>query len=82
MKASQPLYGEPLSFRELGVLRLLRYGKTNQQIAADLALSEDTVKSHLHRMYIKLGVRDRTGAVVAGMEMALLPCRCGQSVAS
>lgn len=55
---------EPLTPRELDVLRLLGGGATNRQIADTLALSEGTVKNYISRVLAKTGLRDRTQAVL------------------
>jgi LuxR family maltose regulon positive regulatory protein len=55
----------PLSPRELEVLELLSEARSNRQIAQALFISEVTVKTHLRRIYSKLGVRTRTEAVVS-----------------
>ena len=54
---------EPLSHRELTVLRLVANGHPNKQIASQLELSTDTIKAHLKSIFAKLGVTDRTEAV-------------------
>jgi DNA-binding NarL/FixJ family response regulator len=56
-----------LTVREQGVLRELAQGKGSRDIAAALWLSEDTVKTHLRRIYRKLGVRSRTEAVACSV---------------
>lgn len=53
-----------LTERELEVLELLAKGATNEQIAAKLIITVHTVKAHLTNIYIKLGVDNRTAAVV------------------
>ncbi len=53
-----------LSCRELEILSYLSKGKTNSQIAAELYLSEATVKSHLYRIYKKLSISSREEAIV------------------
>jgi LuxR family maltose regulon positive regulatory protein len=68
---AQPLI-EPLSEREIEVLTLLAAGKSNQAIAAELVLSEGTVKAHNSNIYGKLGVRSRTQAVARARELKLL----------
>ncbi len=53
-----------LSCRELDILSALSKGKTNAQIAAELYISEATVKSHLYRIYKKLGISSREEAII------------------
>jgi LuxR family maltose regulon positive regulatory protein len=67
----QPLI-EPLSERELQVLRLVAAGKSNPEIAAELVLAVGTVKAHNSNIYGKLGVRSRTQAVARARELNLL----------
>lgn len=61
-----------LTPREVEVLRLVATGSTNGQIAAALHISEATVKTHLLRLFEKLGVNDRTRAVTLAMERGLI----------
>ena len=63
---------EPLSDRELEVLRLVAQGLTNQQIASELILAIGTVKAHTSNIYGKLGTRNRVQAVARGRELGLL----------
>lgn len=63
---------EALTRRERHVLQLLTEGSTNRMIARDLRISERTVKNHLQSIYGKLGVADRTGAVVKGIKRGLV----------
>ena len=58
--------------RELQVLRGMSQGKGNNQIAQELYLSVDTVKTHARRLFRKLGVRDRAQAVAHGFRRGLL----------
>jgi LuxR family maltose regulon positive regulatory protein len=62
---------EPLSLRELQVLRLIEAGYSNQQIAAKLVISIPTVKRHISNIYAKLGVESRTQAISRGRELEL-----------
>jgi DNA-binding NarL/FixJ family response regulator len=55
---------EPLSDRELEVLRCVASGSANKQVARTLSITEDTVKTHLRNIFFKLNVKDRTEAVV------------------
>jgi DNA-binding NarL/FixJ family response regulator len=61
-----------LSAREVEVLSYVATGSTNADIAARLVISEATVKTHLVRIYAKLGVSDRTAAVTLAMQRGLL----------
>ncbi len=61
-----------LSTRESEVLRLIAKGFANKQIAAELAVGEATVKSHVAHILEKLGAPDRTRAVTLAMERGLL----------
>lgn len=61
-----------LSPRELDVLRLAAGGWTNREIAQGLHLAEGTVKNHVSSVLCKLGVRDRTQAVLRALELGLL----------
>jgi LuxR family transcriptional regulator, maltose regulon positive regulatory protein len=63
---------EPLSPRELEVLRLIAQGLSNQEIGARLFLALDTVKGHTRRIYEKLQVQRRTEAVARARELGLL----------
>jgi LuxR family maltose regulon positive regulatory protein len=63
---------EPLSKRELEILRLIGEGCTNQEIAGRLVITLHTVKKHSSNIYGKLGVRSRTQAVARARELQLL----------
>lgn len=56
---------ERLTYREEQIARLVRDGRSNKEIARDLALGQPTIKTHLMRMYRKLGVSNRTEMVGA-----------------
>jgi LuxR family maltose regulon positive regulatory protein len=63
---------EPLSARELEVLRLIASGKSNKEIAVALTVTLNTVKKHSSHIYGKLGVNGRTQAVARARELDLL----------
>lgn len=63
---------EPLSERELAVLRLVAQGASNREIATALFIAEGTVKNHLTNILTKLDVRDRTQAALKARELGLL----------
>lgn len=59
--------------RELEVLELIAQGLSNREIAERVFVSENTVKTHLSRVFDKLGARRRTQAVQLGKELRLIP---------
>lgn len=61
-----------LSDRERDVLQLLAVGKSNQEIGADLSITEGTVKFHINSILSKLNVRDRTQAVIKALRRGLV----------
>ncbi|MFN2230215.1 MAG: response regulator transcription factor, partial [Anaerolineae bacterium] len=63
---------EPLTEREVEVLRLLVAGLSNAEIAEELVIAVSTVKSHVNHIYGKLGVENRTQAVIKVQELDLL----------
>ncbi|MGA6153213.1 response regulator transcription factor [Stenotrophomonas sp. NPDC087984] len=67
-EASARALGERLSEREAVVLRLMTDGLSNSEIAARMAVGPATVKTHVGAVLTKLGVRDRTQAVIAAYE--------------
>ena len=68
---AQPLL-EPLSPRELEVLRLVAAGLSNQEMSERLFLALGTVKGHTHKIFGKLGVQRRTEAIARARELGLL----------
>lgn len=70
-RANQALV-EPLSDRELEILRLVATGASNKEIAATLVIAEGTVKNHVTNILGKLGVRDRTQAALKVKELGLV----------
>lgn len=63
---------EPLSPRELAVLRLVAQGASNREVGRALHISEATVKTHLANIFGKLGVDDRTAAVTVALQRGLI----------
>jgi DNA-binding NarL/FixJ family response regulator len=74
---ARPAALDELSDRELDVLRLVARGRSNDEITKLLFISEATVKTHIGRIFSKLGLRDRAQAVVAAYEAGLV--RVGES---
>lgn len=68
----RPLASTLLTPRELEILQLLADGHAYKQIAAQLVISENTLKTHIKRIYSKLDVHNRTNAVIVAQEMELL----------
>jgi DNA-binding NarL/FixJ family response regulator len=61
-----------LTVRELQILEAVADGKSNKEIAAALAIAEDTVKTHLRRLFEKLGAADRAHAVAIALRQSLI----------
>jgi LuxR family transcriptional regulator, maltose regulon positive regulatory protein len=71
--AAPPGLAEPLTGRELEVLRMLAVGKSNQRIAHDLVVALDTVKKHVTHVLGKLGAANRTEAAAQARQLGLIP---------
>jgi LuxR family maltose regulon positive regulatory protein len=71
--AGPPGLPEPLTDRELEVLRLIAAGRSNQRIAHDLVVALDTVKKHVTHVLGKLGAANRTEAVARARHLGLIP---------
>jgi DNA-binding NarL/FixJ family response regulator len=71
-RGREGFYVETLTPRELEVLGFLKLGRSNRQIAEELVISLGTVKNHVEHIIAKLGVSDRTQAVVRALELGIL----------
>jgi LuxR family maltose regulon positive regulatory protein len=71
--AAPPGMAEPLTGRELEVLRLLAAGSSNQRIARELFVALDTVKKHVTHVLGKLGAANRTEAAARARQLGLIP---------
>ncbi len=63
---------EALTPREIDVLRMIAAGSANKEIAAQLSISEETVKSRVKNILLKLGANDRTHAVTIGLKRGII----------
>jgi len=63
---------EDLTSREIAVLRLIATGNANKDIAVQLAIAEETVKSHVANILAKLDAHDRTHAVTIGLKRGII----------
>jgi DNA-binding NarL/FixJ family response regulator len=71
-QSGQGLLDEPLTEREMEVLKAIAAGMSNREIADQLYITEGTVKNHVSNLLGKLGVRDRTQAVLKAQELRLI----------
>lgn len=69
---AQHVADDPLTEREVDILRLVASGKANKEIAWALSISEDTVKAHMKNIFAKLYVGDRTQAVTAALKRGII----------
>ncbi len=63
---------DALTSREINVLRLIAGGNANKEIAAQLSITEETVKGHVKNILAKLGANDRTHAVTIGLKRGII----------
>jgi DNA-binding NarL/FixJ family response regulator len=63
---------DPLTAREVEVLRLIAAGKANKLVASDLSITEETVKGHVKSILSKLGASDRTHAVTIALKRGII----------
>jgi DNA-binding NarL/FixJ family response regulator len=71
-KLAERVGTEELTARESEVLEQIVHGKNNREIAAELVISETTVKTHINRLLGKLGVTDRTQAATSAIQRGLV----------
>ena len=71
-KLAERMSTQELTARELRVLERIVAGRANKEIAADLKISETTVKSHVNSLLGKLGVADRTHAATVAIQRGIV----------
>ncbi|MCU1322495.1 MAG: two-component response regulator [Acidobacteriaceae bacterium] len=71
-KLAERMSGPQLTNRELDVLKQIVRGRSNKEIAGDLAISEATVKTHINSLLAKLSVTDRTQAATAAIQRGIV----------
>lgn len=72
-EVKEPDNPQPLTDREMDVLRLLSKGKANKEIARELSIGQQTVKTYVSSILSKLGVQSRTQAALYGVQSGLVP---------
>lgn len=72
-RLAERMGAEDLTPREFDVLEQIVHGKSNREIAAELEVSEATVKTHINSLLGKLGVTDRTQAATAAIQRGIVP---------
>ena len=72
LPASTSMQVSDLTAREVDVLRLIGRGASNEEIADELVITEATVKTHITRIFSKLGLRDRAAAIVFAFDQGLV----------
>ena len=70
--ASRESLGEQLTRREVSILKRLESGLSNKEIAEAIFVSEGTLKWHLHNIYSKLDVKNRSGALLRARTLSIL----------
>ena len=71
-KIAEHAADDPLTSREIEVLRLIAAGKANKLVASELAITEETVKGHVKSILSKLGAGDRTHAVTIALKRGII----------
>lgn len=71
-RLAERMGGPALTSRELEVLKIIVAGRSNKEIAADLSISEATVKTHINNILSKLGVADRTQAATTALQRGIV----------
>lgn len=77
MNHKAPQLDDPLTDRQLEVLKLLAVDATNGEIAKQLYLGINTVKTHIQKLFVKLGATSRLEAVFIAQRKGIIPCACG-----
>jgi len=70
---ARDVLGKELTFREKQIIQMISQAKLNKEIAYELHLSEGTVKEYLHRIFRKVGVKNRTDLALWGLTKQEIP---------